>query len=277
MPRDKMPRDRMPRDERDYDDFMDRRERPRGMSRSPPPRRMSDRDMSVERRRRELERDMRERERRLEERERRLEDERRYGNESGDTHRQLSNGNIPRDERQVSLRGGSPIRNGNSDPTGIKREVNGDDGPIIKQIVELRKEDYDKLLEYKEKCRELIIENEVLTDKYKKVLELSSAKLRDEMRMKKDKRPTSPIRDDNRGRLRSRSRSISRDRDGPLDEYRRSNVKRNHMIASNDRTRRESSGLQDFTPPRNRRSMSRSRSPARVRSRRNSLTLSEGY
>ena len=77
------------------------------------------------------------------------------------------------------------------------------------------KEDYDKLLEYKEKCKELIIENEVLTDKYKKVLELSSDKLRHEMRMKREvKRSASPKRESPVERRRPmRSRSNSRDRE----------------------------------------------------------------
>lgn len=73
----------------------------------------------------------------------------------------------------------------------------------------LCKEDYDKLLEYKERCRELIIENEVLTDKYKKVLELSSAKLKDEMRRKRENNRSPGVKEEARGRLRSRSRTRS--------------------------------------------------------------------
>jgi len=114
-------------------------------------------------------------------------------------------------------------------------------GPVIKQIVEIRKEDYDKLLQYKEKCKELMTENQVLTDKYKKVLEISSDRLKEEMRLKrarerKDSSPGRSLSPKREPLSRSMSRSLSRDR--PLqDEYRNKNVERNFMLSPAQRDR----------------------------------------
>ena len=95
-------------------------------------------------------------------------------------------------------------------------------------------------------------ENQVLTDKYKKVLEISSDRLKEEMRLKrarerKDSSP-SPLK---RERIvsRSMSRSMSRERTRPLDDdYRNNNTKRNFMLSPTQ------ASLDDYE----RRSMSRS-------------------
>merc|ERR1711920_734276 len=124
-----------------------------------------------------------------------------------------------------------------------KKEAGGGAGPVIKQIVEIRKEDYDKLLQYKEKCKELMTENQVLTDKYKKVLEISSDRLKEEMRLKrarerKDSSPGMRSLSPKRERLsRSLSRSMSRERRPLEDDYRNKNTERNFMLSPAQRDR----------------------------------------